>query len=147
VRTTAPGLYERLDPEKRRSGIRSATRLPNHVRRPVGDGWALVGDAGYHRDPITGYGISDAFRDAELLAVALDDALRSLPADDGRAALAWYHRERDRMLREVFEITCELATFPPIDRFLELQRQLAVAIETQSAELDALPDMVPLVAV
>ena len=44
--------------------------LPNHVRQAHGPGWALVGDAGYHRDPITGHGISDAFRDAELLADA-----------------------------------------------------------------------------
>ena len=41
--------------------------LPNYLRRPHGPGWALVGDAGYHRDPITGHGITDAFRDAELL--------------------------------------------------------------------------------
>ena len=40
-------------------------------------GWALVGDAGYYRDAVTAYGISDAFRDAELLAVALDQALEA----------------------------------------------------------------------
>jgi 2-polyprenyl-6-methoxyphenol hydroxylase-like FAD-dependent oxidoreductase len=48
--------------------VRGAMRLPNHVRAATGPGWALVGDAGYHRDPITGHGITDAFRDAELLA-------------------------------------------------------------------------------
>jgi flavin-dependent dehydrogenase len=36
----------------------------------------VVGDAGYHRDPITGHGRTDAFRDAELLAVAISSALR-----------------------------------------------------------------------
>ena len=40
-----------------------------------GPGWALVGDAGYHKDPITAQGMSDAFRDAELLADAVDAAL------------------------------------------------------------------------
>ena len=35
---------------------------------PSGPGWALVGDAGYHLDPITAQGMLDAFRDAELLA-------------------------------------------------------------------------------
>ena len=41
--------------------------LPNFFRKPYGPGWALVGDAGYHKDPITAFGISDAFRDAEAL--------------------------------------------------------------------------------
>jgi hypothetical protein len=43
------------------------------------------------------------------------------------------------MLREVFEITCELSLFPPPDRFAELQRQLSAAIDTQSAALAARP--------
>src|SRR5690349_3977464 len=45
-------------------------RHPNLMRQAFGPGWALVGDAGYHRDAVTAHGISDAFRDAELLAVA-----------------------------------------------------------------------------
>jgi flavin-dependent dehydrogenase len=44
-------------------------RTPNYVRTAHGPGWTLVGDAGYHRDAVTGYGLSDAYRDAELLAV------------------------------------------------------------------------------
>jgi flavin-dependent dehydrogenase len=63
------------------------------VRHPVGPGWALVGGAGYHRGPITGHGISDAFRDAELLATALDLVLRD-EADEADA-LADYHLARD----------------------------------------------------
>ena len=124
VRAAAPELAARL----RTDGIRtSRTRgmigLPNHIRRPVGPGWALVGDAGYHRDAITGHGISDAFRDAELLATQLD---RVLTGDaDETSALARYHAERDEQLREIFEITCELTTFPPADRFIELQKQLS----------------------
>jgi 2-polyprenyl-6-methoxyphenol hydroxylase-like FAD-dependent oxidoreductase len=39
----------------------------------LGYGWALVGDAGYDKDPITAQGISDAFIDAESLSNALDD--------------------------------------------------------------------------
>jgi 2-polyprenyl-6-methoxyphenol hydroxylase-like FAD-dependent oxidoreductase len=118
---------------------RGATGLPNHVRQPVGPGWALVGDAGYHRDPITGQGISDAFRDAELLATALDAVLR------GRAheavALTEYHQLRDLLLREVFDITCELATFPSAARFVELQKQLSAAIEMQASFLAARPQV------
>ncbi len=47
--------------------------LPNFFRKPFGPGWALVGDAGCHKDPYLALGISDAFRDAEFLAEAVDD--------------------------------------------------------------------------
>lgn len=49
--------------------------LPNFFRTPYGPSWALVGDAGYHRDPLTAQGISDAFRDAQLLSEAIDAGL------------------------------------------------------------------------
>ena len=45
--------------------------VPGHVRRSFGPGWALVGDAGYFKDPITTHGITDALRDAELLSDAV----------------------------------------------------------------------------
>ena len=38
-----------------------ATDIPNFFRKPYGSGWALVGDAGYHKDPYTAQGITDAF--------------------------------------------------------------------------------------
>jgi flavin-dependent dehydrogenase len=68
-----------------------------------GPGWALVGDAGYHKHPITAFGITDAFRDAAAAASALDDALtrptavrrraRGLPVRAGRrgAPDVWVH--------------------------------------------------------
>ena len=121
----------------RRSTTRGIIGMPNHIRKPIGPGWALVGDAGYHRDAITGQGISDAFRDAELLASALDLVLRG-DADEG-PALAGYHSTRDEQLRDAFEITCEMTAFPPPDRLMELQKQLAVAIDAQAAFLAARP--------
>jgi flavin-dependent dehydrogenase len=137
VRATSPELAEHVRSATRASATRGMIGLSNHLRHPVGPGWALAGDAGYHRDPITGHGISDAFRDAELLAAALDPVLRQ-EADEG-TALGAYHAERDEQLREVFEITCELSTFPSADRFVELQKQLGVAIDTQAAILAARP--------
>lgn len=136
--TAAPELSERVHAgASRRSTSRGIIGMPNHIRKPVGPGWALVGDAGYHRDAITGQGISDAFRDAELLATALDLVLCG-DADEG-PALSGYHSTRDEQLREIFEITCELTTYPSPDRFMELQKQLGVAVDTQAAILAALP--------
>ncbi|HEX7187027.1 MAG TPA: hypothetical protein VF423_02285, partial [Actinomycetes bacterium] len=121
------------------SRVRGAVNLPNHLRRPVGagQGWALVGDAGYHRDAITGHGITDAFRDAELLAGALDTALRDPAAEED--ALATYHARRDAALRETFDLTRALTAFPSPERFVELQIELSAALEREAEYLAALP--------
>jgi flavin-dependent dehydrogenase len=138
LRIAAPALFDRLITRAQRgSTTHGLIGMSNHIRKPVGPGWALVGDAGYHRDAITGHGISDAFRDADLLATALDLVLRG-DADEG-SALANYHAARDDQLREIFEITCELTTFPPTDRFIELQKQLGNAIDAQAGILAARP--------
>jgi flavin-dependent dehydrogenase len=133
----APALAARLRKARRTSPVLGMLRMPNHIRRAVGPGWALVGDAGYHRDAVTGHGISDAFRDAELLATALHPILHGR-ADD-TTALAGYQRQRDRALREIFELTCALAAYPPVPEFVQIQRQLSAAIETEAAELAARP--------
>jgi flavin-dependent dehydrogenase len=138
VAETSPGLAERLREDTvATSTARGMMSLPNQIREPFGDGWVLVGDAGYHRDAITGHGISDAFRDAELVAVALDRALRDPGAE--LEALERYAVDRERMLREIFEITCELATMPPLTRFVELQKQLGVAIDRLAGEFAERP--------
>ena len=66
------GLGDRIRAGQRAERFRTAPDLPAWFRQPYGPGWALVGDAGLLMDPITGQGISDAFRDAELLAAAID---------------------------------------------------------------------------
>ena len=67
------------------------------MRRAWGPGWALVGDAGYFKDPITAHGITDALRDAELLARAI------VRGTDG--ALAGYQAARDARRSALFEVT------------------------------------------
>jgi 2-polyprenyl-6-methoxyphenol hydroxylase-like FAD-dependent oxidoreductase len=135
--TAAPELAARLRGACRTSPVRGALRLPNQVRQAFGRGWALVGDAGYHRDPITGHGISDAYRDAELLAVALDRALRG--EIDDTAALAGYQRQRNEALREIFDITCAMGVFPPLTAFVELQKRLGRANEAEAESMAARP--------
>jgi flavin-dependent dehydrogenase len=134
---SAPQLAERLRHARRTSPVHGMLRLPNQVRQAFGPGWALVGDAGYHRDAVTGYGISDAFRDAEFLAVALDQALGS--GAEETTALALYQQQRDQALREIFEITCRLAAYPTVPTFIELQKQLSAAIDKEAAALAARP--------
>ena len=137
LRDTAPALGDRLQEVVRTSATHGMLRMPNQLREPAGDGWALVGDAGYHRDAITGHGISDAFRDAELLSGALDHALRE--ASHAQGALTAYRSDRNRMVRDLFDITCELGTFPGETRFTELLKELALAVDRQAAELARRP--------
>jgi flavin-dependent dehydrogenase len=116
----APAFAERVRAAKRKSRF-VGTAVSSFFRKPYGPGWALVGDAGYDKDPITAWGISDAFRDAELCASALDKWLSgSRPFDD---AMADYQRIRDERSLPVFELTCDFATMepPPPD----MQRLLA----------------------
>lgn len=133
----APALADRLVAGRQTAPVRGAAEMPNLLRQPVGDGWALVGDAAYFRDAVTGHGITDAFRDAEHLARTLGAVLAG--SADERAAMAAYHARRDAMVTELFEITCALALFPPPERFAELQKQLSRCIESEALALAALP--------
>jgi flavin-dependent dehydrogenase len=131
VARISPELAGRVGRAVATSPVRGAVDLPNHVRRGAGPGWWLVGDAAYHRDPITGHGITDALRDAELLAEAIHGADERGVA----AARAAYERERRIALGPVFDLTCELASFPDRERFGLLQRALSGAIEAEALRL------------
>jgi 2-polyprenyl-6-methoxyphenol hydroxylase-like FAD-dependent oxidoreductase len=99
--------------------VRAATRetrfyggaSPNYFRRPYGPGWVLVGDAGYNKDPITAQGITDAFRDAELCAAALDDVFTGRRSFD--ESLSAFHRARDEQVLPMYEFTTDLARLAP----------------------------------
>jgi len=107
----APPLAERLATGERADRFYGIGDLPFYYRKPYGPGWALVGDAGYHKDPITAQGITDAFRDAELLADALHAGLtRTRPLDE---ALTDYERTRNEETRGLYELTYEFATLAP----------------------------------
>jgi 2-polyprenyl-6-methoxyphenol hydroxylase-like FAD-dependent oxidoreductase len=104
----AGDLGKRVREGRRAERLRGTPDLPNFFRKPYGPGWALVGDAGYVLDPITAQGISDALRDAELLA----DAITA----DSPGAMAHYQRyqaERDRAALPMYDFTLRLAAFGP----------------------------------
>jgi flavin-dependent dehydrogenase len=88
--------------------VRYFRGLPARLRRPHGPGWALVGDAGWWKDPLSTYGITDAFRDAELLARAVVAGAGSDHAM--RIALCRYQAERDRLVLPMHPIVDRLAS-------------------------------------
>ena len=137
ITRTAPLLGERIREGRVVSRVRGIIDPPNHVREAWGPGWALVGDAGYHRDPMTGHGITDAFRDAELLADALHATLTGAASEE--TALRGYEQRRDAALAEVFGLTRDLARFPDPTRFVELQVELSEALDREAQLLASLP--------
>jgi flavin-dependent dehydrogenase len=102
-----PELAEQARAGKQEQRLQGTADQPNYFRKPYGPGWALVGDAGYHRDFITGLGINDAFRDAELLARAADETLSGTrPAEE---AMADYENTRNALALPLYEITTRMA--------------------------------------
>ena len=103
-----PSLSLELRAGKREERWMGTRDQPNYFRKPYGPGWALVGDAGYHRDFLTGLGITDAFRDAEYVAQAAHEGLTNArPMDE---AMASYHERRDAIARPLFQFTTRMAS-------------------------------------
>ena len=105
-----PELAERMRAGKRESHFVGGV-IPYHMRRPYGPGWALVGDAGYQKDPCTASGITDAFRSAEWLAEAIDAGFGGRqPLEQ---ALAAYEKTRNESETPYFDLTTQLAALAP----------------------------------
>jgi flavin-dependent dehydrogenase len=110
------------------------------MRRPFGHGWALVGDAGYHRDSLTAHGITDALRDAELLTRAVirgGDTSHHTTQE-----LAEYERTRDHVSRHLFDVTERIASLRwTLDEISQLLTDLSDAMDP---ELDLLTQVSPM---
>jgi len=117
LREVAPDVAARID----RETINKYMGFAGHrgvVRPAWGPGWALVGDAGNFKDPITAHGITDALRDAELLARAV--------LQGTEAALEGYHSIRDDLSLPLFMISDEIASYAwDLPRLQTLHRSLS----------------------
>ena len=88
------------------------------IRQAWGPGWALVGDAECFKDPITAHGMSDALRDAELLAQAVVAG-----TDEAYSA---YQATRDAFAGEFLDLSDEIASFDwDFDRIKVLHHRLS----------------------
>jgi flavin-dependent dehydrogenase len=108
----APHLAEQVHQGKQAGRFVGTADLPNFFRKPYGPGWALVGDAGYHKDPYAAQGITDAFCDVELLVEAIDAGLsgrRSL-----EEALADYEQQRNERVLPLYEYDTQRASLEPL---------------------------------
>jgi 2-polyprenyl-6-methoxyphenol hydroxylase-like FAD-dependent oxidoreductase len=107
----APEFADRVKGGTREEKWYGTAGVPNYFRRPYGNGWALVGDAGYCRDFITAQGISDAFIDAEAVAGAIDGGFAG--RHDLSHALADVEAARNKRVRAMYEFAIELAQLEP----------------------------------
>ncbi len=105
-----PDLAEQVRAGHREERFIGASELPNQFLKPYGPGWALVGDAGYYKDPVTGTGISDAWRDASLLAEAAIAGLGEGTSMD--KALAGYEQRRNELAAPLYQQTLFMASLP-----------------------------------
>lgn len=107
----APALKEEVLSGRREERYYGTGHVPNYFRKPYGRGWALVGDSGYHKDPILAQGISDALRDAGLLAKALNSVFTDQATWD--AAMAGYETARNAAVEEMYSLNAEYALLEP----------------------------------
>ena len=102
IARVAPALANAIERHKK-TKLHGFAGERGFFRRSAGPGWALVGDAGYFKDPLTAHGITDALRDAEWLSRAV--------VEGTDRALLEYERTRDAVSGEMFDITDQIASF------------------------------------
>ncbi len=103
--------------------VRGMLKTRYFFRTSAGAGWALIGDAGHHKEFVVGLGISDALRDARGLAEAV--------AKGGGAGVEGWWRRRDAERIEMFHWSRELGNAESVNA---LQRVVI-------ARMDASPDL------
>jgi len=137
-----PDLAARLAAATPPRTLRTFTGQPGYIRRSSGRGWALVGDAGYFKDPLTSHGMTDALRDAELLARAL--AAIVVDGADEREALAHCQRTRDALSVVFFDVTDVIAGHRWIlEQIPDLLRRAHTTTAGEVEALAALPPIPP----
>jgi 2-polyprenyl-6-methoxyphenol hydroxylase-like FAD-dependent oxidoreductase len=96
-----PALNERVGDATNMSRLRSTDDLSAYYRCSSGPAWALAGDAGHFKDPVTGNGMRDALKFGRLLGEAaavtlhdsteLDVALRDWEVSRDADTISTYH--------------------------------------------------------
>lgn len=132
----APEAVDLLARGRRVGQLHGFPGMEGYLRTPWGPGWALVGDAGSFRDPISAHGISDALRDAEFLARAVPAYLDDMSGTG--ASLAEYEHLRDEAARPLAELTDAVAsyqwTLPELNELLlALSRAMGREVEMLTA--------------
>lgn len=137
VEHVAPGMGGALSGAELVGKLHFFPGMPGFLRQPWGDGWALVGDAGYMTDPITAHGITNALRDAQLLAGTIAE---------GRS-LADYQAARDDLSLRFFEISDRIASFDwDIPTVQQYHKMMSHEMSREEEALAVLGETIPATA-
>jgi 2-polyprenyl-6-methoxyphenol hydroxylase-like FAD-dependent oxidoreductase len=138
LREISPEFAARLGAATRTEPIRGFGGHAGFIKTSSGPGWALVGDAGYFKDPLTAHGITDALRDAEWLVHAM--------LQGTAAAFDEYERTRHDLSRGLFDVTDEIVSFAWTDDTVQsLHRALSSEMSREVRALAALESLTSLV--
>jgi flavin-dependent dehydrogenase len=131
LRECGPDLADVVEGANRVEKYRGFGGEVGYFRQSTGPGWALVGDAGYFKDPLTAHGITDALIGAELLAKAA--------AGGKESALAGYQIARDKLASGLFDVTDALASFDwDLPKAQQLHRALSEEMKKETVEVNLL---------
>jgi len=122
--------------------VRGTLRERYFFRKAVGDGWALVGDAGHHKEFVIGDGITEALLQARSLAVAI--------AQGTVAALHRWWRARDVAALPYFflgrdegalgpPMLLQQVVFSQVAKTPSLRARMAATMEHQLSPLETFP--------
>lgn len=134
IEETAPDIGASLSSAEQVGKLRVFPGMRGFVRQPWGEGWALVGDAGYMTDPITAHGITSALRDADILARTIGHG----------GDLADYQMARDDLSLKFFELSDRVASYDwdistvqqyhrMMSQEMSREEEALIAMETASA--------------
>jgi len=132
-----PDIADIVSGGTRVAGYRGFAGAPGILRQSWGPGWALVGDAGYFKDPVSAHGITDALIGAELLA----DAVATSAADraDEADAFARAQSARDDMASAMMPAVAAAAALPSDMRAVQQAfRDMAAAMRHELAVIDSM---------
>jgi flavin-dependent dehydrogenase len=117
IAESAPDIAAQLPNAKLTSRLRFFPGMRGFIRQPWGEGWALVGDAGYMSDPITAHGITNALRDADILSRTIAEG----------SSLAQYQAARDDLSLKFFEVSDRVASYdwdiPTVQQYHRIMSQ------------------------
>jgi flavin-dependent dehydrogenase len=139
LEANSPELRAKIERGTLIGRLRGFGGAAGYLRQCYGAGWALVGDAGYFKDPLTAHGITDALRDADLLSHAI--------IAGGMPALAAYQRERDAISVPFMRITDAIASFSwDLNEIKHLHSDLSAAMKAETNHMAGLSQLPSLAA-
>lgn len=132
--SNSPELGADVDRATLTGRLRAFAGGPSYLRQCQGEGWALVGDAGYFKDPLTAHGITDALRDAELLSRGI--------ADGSSSGLEAYQSERDTLSLPFIRVTDAIASLAwSLDEVKELHADLSAVMKSETNHIASMSEL------